>query len=671
MPRLKCELNMSEITTLLIANRGEIAHRIMRTAHEMGLRTIAVYSEPDGAAPHVLEADIAVPLSGAAATESYLDQQQLLAAARKTGAGAVHPGYDFLSENAAFAEACINAGLIWVGPPPDTIRKMGLKIVAKDIARSAGVPVALDTVITTDHLADWERAARLVGYPLLVKASAGGGGKGMRLVENVSDLVAAITGARREAKSSFGDATVFLERYVPAPRHIEIQIFADAHGNVVHLYERECSIQRRYQKVIEEAPSPGISPRLRKEMSEASVALARAIGYVGAGTIEYLVDNDQFFFLEMNTRLQVEHPVTESITHLDLVRLQIQVARGESLPMQQDEIVCHGHAIEARLYAEDPNDGFLPAFGRLATFEPGRTPGIRYDASVVSGSEVTTHYDPMLAKVIAHAPTRTEAAYRLARALNEMRLHGVRTNRDFLAAILIHPDFLAGDTRTDFISKHPDMQHAKPTDATYDVHLLAGVAALAHRRRLSAPVHSFAPSGWRNVPATGQRISFEASHGEVMEVNYIFDTERQPLRLTAALGGRTLQAEVVSQDAEAARLVIHGIHHVCRVNCVGDTVYVNSTSGQTAWRELPRFVEPEAAAAARGSTSQLLGRVSAVMVARRDRVQAGQTLVVLEAMKMEHQITAATDATVAEVLVKVGDTVNAHQLLVVFTEEAE
>ncbi len=659
---------MTEITTLLIANRGEIARRIIRTAHEMGLRTVAVYSVPDRDAPHVLEADVAVPLLGASATESYLDQGQILSAARKTGAEAVHPGYGFLAENAAFAEACAQAGLIWVGPPPDAIRKMGLKIVAKEIARDAGVPVVPDAEITTDDLADWETAACSLGYPLLVKASAGGGGKGMRLVENPAGLAEAITGARREAKSSFGDATVFLERYLPAPRHVEMQIFADAHGNVIHLYERECSIQRRYQKVIEEAPSPSITPTLRERMSEASVALAQAIGYVGAGTIEYLVDGDTFYFLEMNTRLQVEHPVTECITGLDLVRLQIQVARGELLPLRQEDVVCNGHAIEVRLYAEDPGGGFVPTFGRLARFEPGPTPGVRYEAGVVSGYEVTTHYDPMLAKVIAHAPTRTEAAHRLARALNEMRLHGVRTNRDFLGATLVHPDFLAGETRTDFVSKHPELLLAQPSESTREVHVLACVAVLAHRRRASAPVQSFAPSGWRNVRAHGQRIAFETPNGDAVEVEYVLDTARQPVRLTATLGEGTLEAEVLSVDEDGARLVFDGVHYVCRINCVGDIVYANSSGGQTKLRERPRFVEPETSVAARGPIADLPGAVVAVAVAPGDRVEAGQTLVVLEAMKMEHRITAAAAAVVEDVLVKVGDTVDAHQLLVVLRQ---
>lgn len=695
MLRLECEPQMTEIRTLLIANRGEIARRIMRTAHEMGLRTAAVYSEPDRDAPYVLEADVAVPLSGSSATESYLDQTQILTAARKVGADAIHPGYGFLSENAAFADTCTKAGFIWIGPPPDAMQKMSLKQVAKEIAHNAGVPVIPGAMIISDDITDWERAARSPGYPLLVKANAGGGGKGMRPVENAADLIDAITGARREAKNAFGDATVFLERYLSAPRHIEIQILADVHGNVIHLGARDCSIQRRYQKVIEEAPVLSISPELRERMSQASIALARAIGYVSAGTIEYLVNGDNFSFLEMNTRLQVEHPVTECITNLDLVRLQLRIASGEPLPICQHEVVYHGHAIEARLYAEDPSAGFLPTYGRLACFEPGLTPGIRYDTGVVSGYEVTTHYDPLLAKVIAHAPTRTEAAYRLARALTEMRLHGLCTNRDFLSATLIHPDFLTSNTHTNFVSEHPELLRTQPAEVTRDVHLLACVVVLAHRRRLSAPVQSFTPSGWRNMRSCGQRITFETNNGEAIEVDYVFETQRLPMRIIATLGEsarrlpepnrgqpypsqgiaptdmRTLQAEVLTLDEESTRVIFEGIHYVCRVNCVGDSIYVNSSNGQTELRELLRFAEPQATVTSGGPISQLPGVISAVMVTPGDRVQAGQPLVVLEAMKMEHHITATTDSVVEEVLVKVGDRVNAHQLLVVLVEPVD
>ncbi len=694
MLRLECESRMTEITTLLIANRGEIARRIIRTAHEMGIRTVAVYSEPDRDAPYVLEADVAIPLSGSSATASYLDQTQILTAARKGGADAIHPGYGFLAENAAFAAACTQAGFIWIGPPPDAMHKMSLKIVAKEIARNAGVPVIPGIALSSDDVTDEESIAHSLGYPLLVKANAGGGGKGMRLVENAATLSNAIAAARREAQCSFGDATVFLERYLPAPRHIEMQIFADAHGNIIHLYERECSLQRRYQKVIEEAPAPGISPELRARMSEASIALAQVIGYSGAGTIEYLVEGDKFYFLEMNTRLQVEHPVTESITNLDLVRLQIQVACGEPLPLSQHEVICRGHAIEARLYAEDPGAGFLPTFGHLACFAPGATPGIRYDSGVTSGYEVTTHYDPLLAKVIAHAPTRREAAHRLARALTEMRLHGPRTNRDFLCATLTNRDFLVGDTHTDFVSKHPELLNAQPTQVTHDVHLLACVAVLAHRRQLAAPVQACIPSGWRNVRASGQRITFATSNGAAIEVDYILDTERQPMQLTISRRGvpswppddeipthhsqacpassaqteHPLQAEILALTAEGTRLVFDGIHYTCSINCVGDTIYANSANGQTELRELPRFVEPQTTATVAGPTSPLPGVISAVMVAAGDRVQAGQTLVVLEAMKMEHHITAAADCVVEQVLVKVGNKVNAHQLLIVLSE---
>lgn len=446
---------MTEITTLLIANRGEIARRIMRTAHKMGLRTVAVFSESDRDVPYVLEADVAVPLAGSSATKPYLDQTQILTIARQVRADAIHPGYGFLSENAAFADACVKAGFVWIGPPPDAMQKMSLKLVSKEIARNAGIPVAPSIVITGDDVTDWERAACQVGYPLLVKTNAGGGGKSIRLVETPSDLVNAITEVQRFTNNSFGDVTVFLERCLSTPRHIEIQIFADTHGTIVHLYERDCSIQRRYQKVIEEAPALGISPRLLERMREASIELARDIGYVGAGTVEYLVNGDCFSFLEMNTRLQMEHPVTECIANLDLVQLQIQVASGEPLPMQQHEVNCSGHAIEARLYAEDPSAGFLRTSGCLECFEPGGTSGIRYDTGVASG-QMITHY-ALLAKVIAHAPTRTEAARRLAQALTEMRLSGLRTNRDFLIATLIHPDFLVGDTHTDFVSKHPEL----------------------------------------------------------------------------------------------------------------------------------------------------------------------------------------------------------------------
>ncbi|MGH3329218.1 MAG: acetyl-CoA carboxylase biotin carboxylase subunit, partial [Streptomycetales bacterium] len=485
-----------QIRTLLVANRGEIARRVMRTAGAMGIRTVAVHSDPDAGAPHVADADLAVPLGGASAAESYLDQSKILDAARRTGADSVHPGYGFLAENAGFAQACAAAGLTFVGPSPEAIATMGVKHTAKQVAAQAGVPVLAGGQITADDPRDWRAAARGVGYPLMVKASAGGGGTGMRLVEDDRDgaaLTAAVESARREARGAFGDDRVFLERYLRGPRHIEVQIFGDSGGHVVHLLERECSIQRRHQKVVEEAPSPAVSPQLRAGMGGAAVALAEALGYVGAGTVEFLLDErGEFYFLEMNTRLQVEHPVTEEITGLDLVRLQLEIAQGHPLPVTQADVRGRGHAIEVRVYAEDPARGFAPGAGPLWTYEravtSGATPGIRYEDGVASGGELSTFYDPLLGKVIAHAASRTEAARRLRRALARMRLHGPATNRDFLVALLDDPDFLAGETSTAYIGAHPELLSPDPSlsrtpGSPLAAHLAAAIAVRAHRRR--------------------------------------------------------------------------------------------------------------------------------------------------------------------------------------------
>ena len=473
------------IRRLLVANRGEIARRVFRTARSMGISTVAVYADGDAEAPFVTDADLAVPLSGRTAAETYLDIEKVIAAAHGSGADAVHPGYGFLSENAAFAQAVIDAGLVWVGPPPPAIAAMGDKLAAKEAMAAAGVPtlpsVRVGDTAEGDVDADGLLAAAAdIGFPVLVKASAGGGGKGMRIVRNPADLAAAVAAARREAAGAFGDDTVFLERYLAAPRHVEIQVLADGYGNVVHCFERECSIQRRHQKVIEEAPSPAVSAAVRDQMGQAAVAAASAIGYESAGTVEFLFDEgtvdegigaegtgddvgtssdggdgrDQarFWFLEMNTRLQVEHPVTEAITGLDLVREQIRIASGEPLGYGQGDLSITGHAVEARLYAEDPASGFLPQTGTVELWAPA-TAAARFDSGIEMGSVVGTEFDPMLAKVIATAPTRTEAALRLANALDRTRLGGVVTNRDFLCTVLRSDEFLAGDTTTDFIDR--------------------------------------------------------------------------------------------------------------------------------------------------------------------------------------------------------------------------
>jgi len=662
------------IRTLLVANRGEIACRVIRTAREMGIRTVAVYSDPDRDAPHVAAADVAVALGGSTTTESYLDQAKVLAAAQRTRADAIHPGYGFLSENAGFAEACAEAGIVFVGPSPEAMREMGLKHRAKEIARQAGVPVLPDAMVATDDPDAWAALADGVGYPLLVKATAGGGGKGMRLVEGPAGLRDAVDGARREGRSSFGDDRVFLERYLRAPRHVEIQVFGDSHGNVLHLLERECSVQRRHQKVIEEAPSPAVTPTLRARMGETAVALAKTLGYVGAGTIEFLLegegDDAEFFFLEMNTRLQVEHPVTEAVTGLDLVRLQLLAAMGEPLPVTQADVIPEGWAIEARLYAEDPTAGFVPTFGRLwryVQYGHAEVPGVRYDEGVATGGEVSTFYDPMLTKVIAHAPTRAEAAYRLARALAGMQLHGPGTNRDFLVRLLAEPDFLAGATRTDFIDLHPQLLvEETPVDTTV-AHLAAAVATTGRRRRGEAPVARFAPGGWRLFPGPGQRATWQRTGADPIAVEY--DLTDAGLRLV--VDGTAYDVGLRDVTEDAARVEVDGIEWHCRVHHTPDgTVWVNDPDRQTSWHELPRLPEPEAAEGARGPVSDVPGTVVAVLVEPGQTVAEGDPLVVLEAMKMEHRIIAPRDGAVEDIRVSVGQFVDAHELLVTLAEEA-
>ena len=442
-------VSTSPVRSVLVANRGEIARRIFRTARDMGMATTAVFVDADADAPFVVEADVAVRL-----TNGYLDGDSIIAAAKATGTEAIHPGYGFLSENAQFARAVVDAGLIWVGPQPEVIATMGDKLAAKRAAVEAGVPILPSS---EDPTADGD-----IGYPLLVKASAGGGGKGMRIVQRADGLIEAVAAAQREALSGFGDDTVFLERYVASSRHVEIQILGDQHGGLVHLDERECSIQRRHQKIIEESPSPVVDDAMRAAMGDAALALGMAMAYESAGTVEFLVDDNtrEFFFLEVNTRLQVEHPVTEEVTGIDLVREQLRIAAGEPLGYGQDDVAFDGHAIEARLYAEDPDNGFLPAIGRVDAFAPSVEPMVRWDSGVEQGTNVGVDFDPMLAKVIAHGPTRAEAAGRLALALERLHLGGVTTNRDFLAATLRSSAFLAGDTTTDFIDRIPPSSYA-------------------------------------------------------------------------------------------------------------------------------------------------------------------------------------------------------------------
>ncbi len=660
------------IRTLLVANRGEIASRIFRTCRLMGIRTVAVYAEPDATLPFVREADVAVALGGSSATESYLVIEKILDAARRSGADAIHPGFGFLSENATFAQAVIRAGLTWVGPTPANITAMGTKVEAKALAAAAGVPVLASAVADGDDPAAWSAVATGVGFPVLVKASSGGGGRGMRIVASESLLVEAVIGARREALASFGDATVFLERYLRAPRHIEFQVFGDTHGNVIHLGERECSIQRRHQKIVEEAPSPGLGEDMRENMAATAVGLARAIGYVGAGTVEYLYDdsNDspEFFFLEMNTRLQVEHPVTECLTGADLVQWQIDVANGLPLPLRQDQVERRGHAIEVRLYAEDPASGFLPTFGHLHTYETVRSgPGLRYEHGVESGSDVTTFFDPMLAKVIAHGPTRWGAASLLADALSAMVIHGVTVNRDYLVAVLSDADFLAGATTTAFVDAHPALLSATVSAADELAHIAATVVASA-RSHHASDVWSFAPTGWRNVRSQRHEMTLRSGERSV-RVDYEYPSDR-PERVLLAVDGvehsvRVARHEPMATCTDDLTVDVDGLTRSIQVTRRSGLLWANSSGGQSAWSLVPRFVPPAAGAAAGGPIAPVPGRVVAVHVVEGQTVAAGDALVTIEAMKMEHRVEANTVGVVTELRCAVGDQVDAHQVLVV------
>ena len=615
----------------------------------MGIRCVAVFAAADASAPFVAEADEAIRLPG-----GYLDQDAIIEAARRTGAGAVHPGYGFLSENADFARAVGQAGMIWVGPEPEAIGAMGDKIAAKRSAVAAGVPVLPSSEDVSQ--------AGGIGYPLLVKASAGGGGKGMRVVDSAASLAEAVASAQREALGGFGDETVFLERYVARARHVEIQILGDAHGQIVHLGERECSIQRRHQKIIEESPSPIVDDAMREAMGSAAVALAKAMNYRSAGTVEFLVDDDsrEFFFLEVNTRLQVEHPVTELVTGIDLVREQLRIAAGEALGYGQDDIVFSGHAIEARLYAEDPAAGFLPATGTLTAFAPRAEPEVRWDSGVEAGSTIGTDFDPMLAKVIAHGPTRSEAASRLALALERCHLGGVTTNRDFLAATLRHEAFIAGDTTTDFIAR------VAPVTAVGSRSLqTAAIAAAMWTQGANRSVDrrwGFAPSNWRNAGLPPTLISFDAGSEGPIDVAYR-SARDGVFTLTS---GETVTV-VDWQDGEVT-IEIDRRRHTSRITRTGADLHVQIPGTTITLQQRPRFPLPGMELPTGGLVAPMPGAVIDVRCALGDQVAAGSILVVLEAMKMEHHITAPFDGTVSELSVKVGDHVDNGQLLLAIDE---
>ena len=651
------------ITRLLIANRGEIARRVIRSAHAMGIGTVAIYADGDAGAPFVGEADQAIALLGRSSAETYLNVEKVLAACKRTGADAVHPGYGFLAENAAFARAVQDAGMIWVGPPPEAIALMGDKLSAKNLMQQSEVPTLPAAEIKPGD--DIMKAAGTIGYPVLIKASAGGGGKGMRVVESEGELEDAVSGARREAAASFGDDTLFIERWLPSCRHVEIQILGDSHGNLIHCFERECSIQRRHQKIIEEAPSPAVGPELRAKMGKAAVSAAAAVGYTSAGTVEFLLDGEDFWFIEMNTRLQVEHPVTEEITGLDLVREQLRVAQGETLGYRQEDLKITGHAIEARVYAEDPSNDFLPAPGTVVLWEPSRSTDARFESGVESGSEVSIEFDPLLAKVIVHAPTRQEAALRLARVLETTRIQGVTTNRDFLVATLREPAFLSGDTTTDFIERiAPQRRRSIGKDELVESAIAVAMAAQG-RRRDGAKVLTTIASGWRNTKMPPETICF-AHEDEEITVNYriqrsgTFAVEVAEEKYDVAIHRRT---------RDEVELVINGRRSTTAVTADGDRWLVHGVHGDVELVELPRFPFGGTEDISGGIVAPMPGNVRAIHVAVGDTVEKGHLMLVLEAMKMENQITAPRAGIVSAIHVAEGDQVSNRELLIALAEE--
>ncbi len=655
---------MQRIAKILIANRGEIACRIARTCRELGIATVAVYSDADANAPFVHAADEAVRLPGLVPTDTYLRRDLILDAAALTEADAIHPGYGFLAENAEFAAACAAAGVTFIGPSPEAIAAMGSKIESKRIMKAAGVPTLEGVDVTAVDDATLTTTAEDIGYPILVKASAGGGGKGMRIVAEPAGLADAVAGAKREAAGAFGDETVFLERYLVGARHVEIQIVGDTHGTIVDLFERECSIQRRHQKIIEEAPSPVMTTDLREAMGRAAVEAGRAVEYVGAGTVEFMLIGDEFFFLEMNTRLQVEHPVTEMITGLDLVRIQILVAEGRPLPRDVTDPEINGYAIEARLYAEDPASDFLPVTGTLHRF---RVPEhVRVDSGVGDGSEISVHYDPMIAKVVAHAPTREEAALTLAQALAEAEIYGPTTNRRLLVRILQSPEFLAGETDTQFIDRIDVVAMSAPLTADHRLHALAATLAGQEGRREGAPVLGTIPSGWRNAPSQLQMQEWDTPQG-VVAVGYLFGRDG----LIVQLDGQPVETVLHSATPHEVDMTAAGIRRRYRVARVARQMWVSSPLGHTALTQISRFPAPEVADAPGSLLSPMPGKVVQITRSEGDTVAAGDIVVVIEAMKMEHAVRSPSDGIVASIPVAVDQQVDADQVLAVVEDEGE
>ena len=636
-----------KINSILIANRGEIACRIIRTANEMGIKTIAVYEEADSNATFVSMSDVAVKLKN-----GYLDADEIVDAAKKTGADAIHPGYGFLSENSIFARKVIRNNIIWIGPTPHVIRVMGDKIKAKELAIKANVP----TLEKAESIKD----SKQLGFPLLIKAAAGGGGKGMRIVNNKNELKDAVAAAKREAKAGFDDERVFIEKYIKKSRHIEIQILGDQHGNVIHLGERECSIQRRHQKIIEESPSPKLDDELREQIGNAAVKLAKKIKYQSAGTVEFILDENtnEFWFLEVNTRLQVEHPVTEEVTGVDLVRAQINIAKNEYLELKQNDVEFNGHALEVRLYAENPNNDFLPETGKIVCYEPHKNKSIRWDSGVQKGYEVGTNFDPMLSKVISWAPNRTDACLQLATALEKSCIGGVKTNKDFLVECIRHPEFLAGNTTSDFIEIQSPNRKKVLNDYNKNNLLIAGALWISQTNIKNKNKLRFIKHSWTNGRLPHQNISFQFEN-EIHQIKYSYINKESISILEK-------NVEIISFDNEMLECVIDDIRSQYQIYRDKDRLFVFDSFNDIQLKVLPRFVDPSTSSIEGGLLAPMPGKISEVLIKKDQKVKAGQSLMIIEAMKMEQTIKSPNAGKISKIMVKKGQQVeNGESLLVI------
>ena len=636
-----------KINSILIANRGEIACRIIRTANEMGIKTIAVYEEADSNATFVSMSDVAVKLRN-----GYLDADEIVDAAKKTGADAIHPGYGFLSENSIFARKVIRNNIIWIGPTPHVIRVMGDKIKAKELAIKAKVP----TLEKAESIKD----SKQLGFPLLIKAAAGGGGKGMRIVNNKNELKDAVAAAKREAKAGFDDERVFIEKYIKKSRHIEIQILGDQHGNVIHLGERECSIQRRHQKIIEESPSPKLDDELREQIGNAAVKLAKKIKYQSAGTVEFILDENtnEFWFLEVNTRLQVEHPVTEEVTGVDLVRAQINIAKNEYLELKQKDVEFNGHAVEVRLYAENPNNDFLPETGKIVCYEPYKNKSIRWDSGVQKGYEVGTNFDPMLSKVISWAPNRTDACLQLATALEKSCIGGVKTNKDFLVECIRHPEFLAGNTTSDFIEIQSPNRKKVLNDHDKNNLMIAGAVWISQTNIKNKNKLRFIKHSWTNGRLPHQNISFQFEN-EIHQIKYSYINKESISILEK-------NVEIISFDNEMLECVIDGIRSQYQIYRDEDRLFVFDSFNDIQLKVLPRFVDPSTSSIEGGLLAPMPGKISEVLIKKDQKVKAGQSLMIIEAMKMEQTIKSPNAGKISKIMVKKGQQVeNGESLLVI------